>query len=326
MTPPAPPPAPRPARALIVAAFAAVYVLWGSTYYGIAVAIETIPPFPMVALRQLLAGVLLLTIVRLRGVPWPRARDWRGAVVGGVLLLVLGNGLVSWAEQRIASGVASLVVSTTPLWILTFAALVPGGERPGRRAIGGLVLGTIGLLVLAGPDALAALRGEAGAGGSDPLAIAAVVGATIAWAAGTVLGRFVPRHENAFMASAQQMLVAGVLLLLVTAATGDLGAIDWGAVSMRSRLAVAYLVLAGSLLGFSAYIWLLRVVSPSLVATYAYVNPIVALALGSWLGHETIGPRTLVAAAVVLAGVVLVVLPSRASTAPAASAPRPAVR
>jgi drug/metabolite transporter (DMT)-like permease len=122
------------------------------------------------------------------------------------------------------------------------------------------------------------------------------------------------------------MLVAGVLLLLVTAATGDLGAIDWGAVSMRSRLAVAYLVLAGSLLGFSAYIWLLRVVSPSLVATYAYVNPIVALALGSWLGHETIGPRTLVAAAVVLAGVVLVVLPSRASTAPAASAPRPAVR
>ncbi len=306
----------RAPRALIVAAFAAVYVLWGSTYYGIALAIETIPPFPMVALRQLLAGTILFGLLRLRGVALPRARDWRGAVVGGVLLLVLGNGLVSWAEQRIASGVASLVVSTTPLWILTLAALVPGGERPGRRAIGGLVLGTIGLLVLAGPEALAALRGEAATGGdapaaSDPVAIAALVGATIAWAAGTVLGRFVPRHENAFMASAQQMLVAGALLVAITGATGDLGAVDWGAVSLRSWLALAYLVAFGSLLGFSAYIWLLRVVSPSLVATYAYVNPIVALALGTWLGHERIGPRTLAAAAVVLAGVVLVVLPAR---------------
>lgn len=304
-----------PARLLVIAAFAAVYVIWGSTYFGIAVAIETIPPFPMVALRQLAAGTILYAIMRARGTVPPTAREWRGAVVGGVLLLVLGNGLVAWAEQRIASGVASLVIATTPLWITTFAALVPGGERPGGRAIGGMVLGSAGLLVLAGPEAVAALGGRGASGGADPVAIAALVAATVAWAAGTVLGRFVPRHGNAFMASAQQMLAAGTLLLAVTWLTGDLAAIDVTAISRRSWLAVAYLVACGSLLGFTAYVWLLRVVRPSLVATYAYVNPIVALALGSWLGHEVLDVRTLMAAAVVLAGVVLVVMPARAPAA-----------
>jgi drug/metabolite transporter (DMT)-like permease len=312
-----------PSRVLVVAAFAAVYLIWGSTYFGIAVAVETIPAFPMVALRQLAAGAILYTIMRLRGAVPPTAHEWRGALVGGVLLLVLGNGLVAWAEQRIASGVASLVVATTPLWITTFAALVPGGERPGPRAIGGMVLGSAGLLVLAGPEAFATLTGRGATGGADPVAIAALVAATIAWAAGTVLGRFVPRHTNAFMASAQQMLAAGVLLLVVTWLAGDLAAIDVDAISRRSWLAVAYLVAIGSLLGFTAFVWLLRVVRPSMVATYAYVNPIVALALGSWLGHEVLDARTAMAAAVVLAGVVLVVMPARPH---AAATPAPPVR
>ena len=303
------PAAARPPRLLLVAAFAAVYLVWGSTYFGIAIAIETIPPFPMVALRQLAAGVLLYVLCRARGVQPPAPVHWKGAIVGGVLLLVLGNGLVSWAEQRIASGVASLVVATTPLWIVLLAARVPGGERPGRRALAGLALGLAGLLVLAGPAALAAWRGARASGGADPVGLAALVAATIAWAAGTVLGRFVPRHENAFMASAQQMLAAGLILLVVTTLTGDLGALDWGAVSARSWLALAYLVGCGSLLGFSAYVWLLRVVPPSLVATYAYVNPVVALALGGLAGGEVLDARTLLSAAVTLAGVVLVVLP-----------------
>ena len=302
-----------PSRLLIVAAFAAVYVIWGSTYFGIAVAVETIPPFPMVAVRQLAAGTILYTLTRALGATPPTSPEWRGALVGGVLLLAVGNGLVAWAEQRIASGVASLVVATTPLWIATFSALAPGGERPGPRAIGGMALGSAGLLVLAGPDAFASLVGRGVVGGTDPIAIAALVTATVSWSAATALGRFLPRHGNAFMASAQQMLAAGVLLLAITWLTGDLGAIDVAAISRRSWIALVYLVAFGSLLGFTAFAWLLGVVRPSLVATYAYVNPIVALALGSWLGHEVLDARTLIAAVVVLAGGVLVVMPAGAS-------------
>ncbi|MCU0625549.1 MAG: EamA family transporter, partial [Gemmatimonadaceae bacterium] len=234
-----------PPRILLVAAFAALYVIWGSTYFGIAVAIETIPPFPMVGIRQLVAGVVLVAILRARGVAWPDRAHWTGAIVGGVLLLVLGNGLVAWAEQHIASGVASLVIATTPLSIMTIAALVPGGERPTARAVAGLLLGCAGLVVLAWPGAMAALRGEAAHGGIDAFGLVVLVFATICWATGTVLGRFLPRHANAFMASAQQMLVAGVVLLVTTMITGDLGRLDLGAISARSWLALGYLIAIG---------------------------------------------------------------------------------
>ena len=297
-----------PPRVLFVAAFAALYIIWGSTYLGMKIGVETLPPWPLVAARHSLAGIVLYSILRLRGVPAPKREHWKGGLVGGVMLLVIGNGMIALSAHRLASGVASLVVATTPIWIVAAASTRAGGRAPVRKEWLGLALGLAGLVLLGGPSLTAAIRGDAGS--LDIGAMGLVLVGCMSWSVGSVIGRELPRPDNAFMGSAVQMLSAGALLLIACTITGQWSSVHLAQVSARSWIAFWYLILFGSLLGFTAYVWLLRVAKTSHVATYAYVNPIVALLLGASIGHEVITPLMLVAGGVTLLGVVLVVMPS----------------
>lgn len=297
----------KPPRLLVIAAFAALYVIWGSTYLGMKITSETMPPWPMIAARHSLSGVILYSVLRLSGTPAPRREHWKGGIVGGVLLLVIGNGMVAYNAHRIPSGLSSMVVATTPLWIVLAASVRPGGRPPLAKEWLGLALGLVGLGLLAGPGLAAAVHG--GAAPVDTTAVGLVLIGAISWGVGSVLGRDLPRPANPFMGSALQMLVAGTLLTTGCLLTGAFRDVHLADISVRSWTAFWYLVFFGSLLGFTAFVWLLRVAKTSHVATYAYVNPVVALILGALVGHETITAMTLVAAAVTLLGVVLVVMP-----------------
>ncbi len=300
-----------PSRLLLVLAFAALYIIWGSTYLGMKIGVETMPPWPMIAARHGLAGLLLYTVLRLRGVPAPRREHWKGGLIGGVMLLVVGNGLIALVAHRVPSGVASLVVATTPIWIVAAASTRPGGRAPIPKEWVGLALGLVGLALLGGPSLGAAWRGDAGS--LDIGALGLVLLGCMSWSIGSVIGREVARPDNAFMGTAVQMLSAGAVLVIGCTLTGQWARVDLGAISHRSWMAFWYLIFFGSLLGFSAYVWLLRVAKTSHVATYAYVNPIVALLLGASIGHEVITPMMLIAGAVTLLGVVLVVMPTRSA-------------
>lgn len=292
-------PASSPSTLAVVGAFAAVYVIWGSTYLAIRFAIESIPPFSMAGVRFLVAGLILMGWARARGVPAPtRAQVRDGAVVGGLLLLG-GNGAVVWAEQWVPSGLVALLVATVPLWMVLLDWLWSDGARPSAGLWGGLVWGLFGVGLLVSGR-------EMGGGGSRELAGGLVVlfGA-LSWAAGSIYSRSARVPPAPRMATALQMLWGGGMLLAVGGATGEWP--RWAAAtpSTRSVLALAYLVVFGSLVAFAAYIWLLTVTTPARVSTYAYVNPVVALVLGWALAGEPLTPRTGVAAAVILSAVLV---------------------
>ncbi|HEY0782456.1 MAG TPA: EamA family transporter [Thermoanaerobaculia bacterium] len=281
----------------IALALATVYVIWGSTYLAMRVAIETLPPFTMAGARYLTAGLLLYGWARFRGAARPQLVHWRSAFIIGGLLLLFGNGGVVWAEQRLASGMAALLISTEPLWIVVFAWLVPGGSRPRWRVMAGLLIGFAGLVLLVRPS---------GGGNLDPLGVGAVLIASVAWAAGSIYSSRATVPSSPLLMTAMQMLAGGVLLLTASVVTGEPSRLVLSQVSGRSLLAVAYLIVFGALVAFTAYSWLLRVASPVLVSTYAYVNPVVAVFLGWAVMSEPLTRGTLVAAAVILAGVVLI--------------------
>lgn len=298
---------PPPSRILLVAAFTALYVIWGSTYLAMKIGTETMPPWPMIAARHAIGGAVLYTVLRVSGTPAPARAHWTGGVVGGVLLLVIGNGIIAYCSHRLASGVSSMIVATTPIWMVAVASLRPGGRAPLPKEWLGLAIGLVGLAMLAGPSAMASIHGTAGA--LDIGAVGLVLFGTMSWAIGSVIGRELPKPQSAFMASALQMLSAGAVLSVVCLLTGQWPQVHLPAISVRSWIAFWYLIGFGSLLGFTAYVWLLRVAKTSHVATYAYVNPIVALLLGASIGHEVVTPDMLIAAVVTLVGVVLVVMP-----------------
>jgi drug/metabolite transporter (DMT)-like permease len=302
-----------PSKLLLVAAFAALYLIWGSTYLGIKFAVETIPAWPMIAARHLLAGAILYSVLRFSGVPAPERVHWRGGVLGGVMLLVIGNGLVAYCSPKLPSGVTSMVIATTPIWMVAASSVRPGGRAPLRNEWLGLALGLVGLGLLAGPSIAQSLRGAQGA--LDAPSLGLILLGCMSWAIGSVLGREMQKPANAFMGSALQMLSAGALLSIVCAVTGQWNDVHLDTISTKSWLSFWYLIVFGSLLGFTAYVWLLRVAKTSHVATYAYVNPIVALLLGASIGREYISFDMLVAAAVTLLGVVLVVMPARGAKA-----------
>jgi drug/metabolite transporter (DMT)-like permease len=294
------------APALQVAiALGAVYLIWGSTYLAIRFAIETIPPFLMAAVRYLTAGALLYGWARLRGASRPRWIHWRSAVLLGGLLLLLGNGGVVWSEQRLTSGMAALLICTEPLWIVLFV-WTRDRVRPAGRALLGMLFGLAGLVMLVRPSS----TGSA-AGAVDLLGVAAVLVASAAWAWGSLHGQRAKLPSSPLLGTAMQMLCGGGLLLLASALTGEPARFHLAAVSAKSLLSLGYLVVFGALIAFTAYVWLLRVAPPVLVSTYAYVNPLVAVFLGWAVASEPITRGTLVAAAVILAGVALI------STAPA---------
>jgi drug/metabolite transporter (DMT)-like permease len=287
-------------RPRVLVAFAAVYLLWGSTYLAIRFGVETIPPFIMAGLRHLTAGLLLFAWLRVRGARWPEWRHWKSAALIGGLMLLGGNGLVSWAEQRVPSGLAALIVASVPIWMTALDGVLHR-ERPHGVVIVGLAVGLGGIALLVAPGRFA--------GGShvDPLGAAALLTAALLWAIGSLWSRRVPLPSSTLLATALEMIAGGVILFAAAGLTGEWAGFSFAAVSTRSLIALGYLVVAGSLLGFSAYIFLLGATTPARVSTYAYVNPVVAVFLGWAVAGEAITPRILIAAVVILGAVALII-------------------
>jgi drug/metabolite transporter (DMT)-like permease len=292
-----------PARWRVVLAFAAIYVIWGTTYLAIRYAIETLPPFLMGSARFFIAGGLLFAWARFRGVPTPRPAYWVPAVVASAFLMVGGQGMVTWAELRIPSGLAAVLISIMPIWMLGLNWVRPGGQRPDRKMITGLVVGFVGVVVLIGPW-------QTGGRDVNVLGAAAVLLAALSWAAGSLYTRSVQTPVPHLMVTAMQMLSGAVLLLLLGSALGEWGHVSAAGISAVSVAALIYLAVIGSMVALSAYMWLLRVCPPSRVSTYAYVNPVVAVFLGWLVAGESFTPRMLVAAAIILGAVVLVTIGS----------------
>jgi drug/metabolite transporter (DMT)-like permease len=284
-------------------AFASIYILWGSTYLAMAVAVRTLPPFLMAAARFLLAGAALYALGGRRGSARPTATQWRNALLSGIPLFVFGNGGVAWAVQMIPSGVAALVVATLPAWLLLFDWGYGGRGRPKVAEAVGIALGVAGVAVLFTPAAAAEL---------SPLGIAAVVVASIAWAVGSLFSRYADLPTSPFRTSGMQMLAGGACMVAVGLALGEDGRFDLTAMSWTSAVAFAYLV-AVAVVALPAYTWLLNVSSPALVGTYAFVNPVVAVLLGWAVAGETLSGRTGLAVALVIAGVALLTWPRRAA-------------
>lgn len=288
----------------IVAAFAAVYLVWGSTYLAIRFGVETIPPFIMAGTRFLIVSIPLYAWCRWRGAEKPTLTHWRSAAIIGGLLLLCGNGCVSWAEKYVPSGPAALMVTTLPIWLVLLDWLRRDGVRPGWAEIVGLLMGFAGVAVLVGSDKLA----------GEPIdragAIVLMLG-SLSWAIGSIYSRGAPLPKSKWLAISMEMLCGGVMLWLLAGIRGDWSRFDLSLVSRKSVLAVVYLSLLGSLIGYSAYIWLLSVTTPARVSTYAFVNPVVAVLVGYWWGDEALTTRVLVAAIVIVSGVVLITLYGR---------------
>lgn len=288
----------------VAGALGIVYVVWGSTYLGIAVMVQTLPPLVAAGVRYSVAGLILLAILvgwnRLRGqhLERPNLLHWRSALIIGALLLLGGNGGVVLGEVLIPSGIAALIVATSPIWMVIFEALVVR-ERPSRLSVVGLVAGTIGVAILVVP-----LQGSEPI---DPLGIAFVAGAAISWSIGSVYARRAPLPKSPFQEAGLQMLAGGAIMLAVGVLRGELEAVDPSSFSTASVLAVLYLIVFGSLVAFTAYIWLLNNISIGVVSTSAYVNPIVAVALGVVILGETLTPRTVLAAVIIIGAVIALV-------------------
>ena len=287
-------------RPLVVLAFATVYVVWGSTYLAIRFGIETIPPFFMAGVRFCIGGTLIVGWALARGAERPAPSLWRPAAAVGVLMVAGGIGGVTWAEQFVPSGITALLIAMVPLWVVLLDWIRPGGSPPGVAVFVGLVIGLIGMTLLVNPVRVG------GVGEVDPVGAAALVGATLSWAAGSVYSSFARQSTSQTVAVGMPMISGGVILLVASALSGELGRVDVDAMSWRSVLAVVYLIGPGSL-AYAAYLFLLRTSTPTKAATYAYVNPIIALALGAVVGGEYLSTWTLICSAVIITGVVVIV-------------------
>ena len=295
-------------------AFAAVYLIWGSTYLGIHIAVETIPPFVLAGCRSLLAGSLLLGYQLVRGARLPSRGEWVRAAVAGISLLAVGNGLVTLAEIDMPSNLAALMIAGVPAYVALLDWWRPGGVRPSRRVLFGVVLGSFGMLLLVRPD-------------PDTLSPRHWYGVTLlllagwAWAFGSLYSRYVPKHPSPAVAGAQQMTTGGAAMLLVGAGRGEIEQLSFGAVSLESALAFVYLTVFGSMVAFSAFNWLVTQTTPAQLATTAYVNPLVALVLGWVVLGETLHPVSLAGAALILAAVFVMLARSRVAAPVVRAAP-----
>ncbi len=286
-------------RARVALALGLVYVIWGSTYLAIRVAVSAWPPFFMAAIRFLSSGLALYGFLRWRGTPRPSRVEFRSAAIVGLFLLVGGNGAVVWGERNVPSGLAALLVSVVPLWMAVADWARPGGRLPSGRTIVGLALGLVGLVLLLGVDV-------AGAGPGLSAGIAALVLASPLWAIGSVYSKRAPLPASPFMATACEMMAGGLGLAVVSVATRETRAFTLASVTPQAWAALVYLILFGSLVGYTAYVYALANASLSVASTYAFVNPVVAVLLGWWVLSEPVGARTLIAGLVVVAAVALI--------------------
>jgi drug/metabolite transporter (DMT)-like permease len=285
----------------VVTAFAAVYVLWGGSYIGVKLAVETLPPLFMMAVRCLMAGAMLLAVSLVRAYPWPRWREWRAASIAGILFFLLCHGTLGYAQQRVPPGLAALLMASVPLWVPLISWLHPGGKPPRPQTIAGIGAGFTGVALLI------LTRDAPVPGPVDIFHIALLLVGALSWAVGTVVSRGLPLPASPFQAAGMELLVGGVLLFVASAALGEFKVLDLASVSERSLFGLGYLILFGSLLAFSAYVFLLRTSTPEHTATYAYVNPVVAVMLGWLLLGETITATMLIAALIILAAVAVTV-------------------
>jgi len=281
-------------------ALLALYIVWGSTYLAIRFAVDTIPPFLQAGLRFLISGLILVIWRRAAGDEMPSLKQWRSLAIVGTLLLLGGNGLVSFAEQRIASGVAALIIGTVPLWLVLIEAIRPGGVRPSWRALIGLIVGFGGIYLLIGPSELT------GKFQFDILGTLTLITAAFLWSLGSIYSRSAELPKSALMTTGAEMLAGSIPIFIVSILFGELKSFSFAQVSGQSWLALLYLITFGSMVGFVAYIWLLQNAPVSLVATYAYVNPLVAVLLGSWFAQESLTARTLFAAGIIIGSVVFI--------------------
>ena len=293
---------PAPSSWKLLVAFGLVYLIWGSTYLAIRIAVETIPPYVMAGIRFVIAGVIMFVIARASGAKMPSRLDWRSGLIIGGLLLLGGNGGVSFAEQKLPSGLAALLVATVPMWMALIEWLRPGGVQPPVQAIIGLVVGFGGMIVLVGPDKV--LAGQ----GVDLLSLGVILLATILWAAGSIYSRTEHAHlpESPLMATAVEMLAGGVLIVVFAGIIGEYKAFHPAQVSASSLLALSYLIVFGSLVAYTCYVWLLQVSTPARVSTYAYVNPVVAVVLGWLILSEPLTRDMAIATPMILAAVILI--------------------
>ena len=299
----------------LAAAYAAVYVLWGSSYLGIQVAIETLPPLSSAGLRYAVAGIVIMLWLRLRGVPGPSKAEWRLGLVSGLLMFVVNSGGIVWATQFVPSGMVALLNSTTAIWMVLIDWLIYHSTRPNRMIFLGLLLGLAGMMMLSGPN-------QSNPSGIYPPALIILIIAPGAWALGSLLVRRSNVTLEPIRTSAIQLATGGLLLSLVGVFNGELVGFQWDTVSLRSLLAILYLAIASSIIAYGSFVWLMRVDTPVRVSTYGFVNPVVALFLGVVLAGEPLTMNTLVAAAVILAGVIIITyhkylhLPARFRPAP----------
>ncbi len=292
----------RPAAAtLTILAFAAIYFIWGSTYLAIRIGLESFPPLLLGGSRHLLFGLMLYGFLRWKSDVRPNSAQWRTAGVTGLLLLFIGNGGVCVAEGTVPSGVAALLVATISLWIVLIGWLRPGGFRPRVRVVAGIVLGLTGLVLLVGP----AHFGDSGR--VDPKGSGILVVSSLAWAFGSMYAKHGQLPASPFLGVAMQSLAGGTALLIAGLFTGEFTAVHLSSISLRSCLAIGYLIVFGSGLGFTAYLYLLKNTAAARVGTYALVNPVVALILGWLFVGESINLRTASAATVILTAVLLVI-------------------
>ncbi|WP_242772283.1 drug/metabolite exporter YedA [Brevibacillus parabrevis] len=285
---------------LVVIALLSVYIFWGGTYLGMKVAIETIPPFIMAGIRFFVAGTVLYVLARLKGEQHPSVAEWKGAGIVGALLLLGGNGLVAWAEQKVPSAIASLLVATVPLWILAFNWLGGNKKRPALGVLAGVLLGFSGIAVLV------LNTGGANSQNMDTIGMIALLIASVSWSIGSLYSRRAKLPASPLQSTAAQMMVGGALLIFVSFFLDDWTKLHLSELSVRSTLALGYLIVFGSIISYTAYIWLLKNADPAWVSTYAFVNPIVAVFLGWFLANERLSPHAWAAAIIIVVAVMMI--------------------
>jgi drug/metabolite transporter (DMT)-like permease len=278
-----------------------VYIAWGSTYLAIRFAVESIPPFLMAGTRFLIAGALMVLWRRMAGDAWPKRIEWRSAAIVGLFLLLGGNGGVTWAEQYVSSGFAALMVASIPLWMVMIEAIWSGGKLPNWQTMLGVLLGLAGIVLLVGPTAFTSRNSR-----GELFGVIALFLASLSWAVGSVYSRRANLPKSAFLGTGIEMLAGSVGLFLAGTLSGEWSRLDLAAITPRSLTGLGYLVVVGSLMGFAAYTWLLREAPTSLVSTYAYVNPVIAVILGSVMAQEPLTPRIVFSTLIILFSVLVI--------------------
>ncbi len=288
-------------KARIWTALIAIYLAWGSTYLAIHYAVQTIPPFIMTGTRFLVAGLILYVWRRLAGDPKPSAAQWRSGIITGSLLLVGGIGGVSWAEQYVPSGISALIVAATPLWIVLIEALRPGSQRPSRLSLLGVAAGLAGIIILVDP-----WKTGNPAEKYSLIGVIVLLLAALSWACGSIYSHAADLPKSALLGTGMELLAGSAGSFLAGLITGEAGSLHLSSITLSSLGGLAYLIVIGSLIGFVSYTWLLKAAPITLVATYAYVNPLVAVMLGSLLAQEALNIHVLAAAPMILSAVVLI--------------------